>query len=517
MDFLIQHSIKKWAIKSPEKIAYRYLKEEVNYGDLYTAARQIASKLFQWGLEKGDRVGIFLHRSIEIPMALYGILQAGGVFVPIDPFAPAERVQQIIKDAGISIIISHEKLTDKIRSIGKNESNLKYVLGLENAEHLTVASWRELKTSEIVEIPYKLLGKDLAYIMYTSGTTGRPKGIMHSHNSGLAYARLSAELYGVTSEDRFANHAALHFDISTFGYLTMPYVGGTTIILSEAHLKMPASLASLLSNEKITIWYSVPFALIQLVERGALEKYKFSSIRWVLFGGEPIPSKWINALMKHWYAANYSNVYGPAEVNQCTYFHFNHNLPEDKPIPLGAVWENTDYLIATADGRVDKEAEEGELYIRSETMMKGYWDRKDLTSSSIYTRHINGVNEQYYKTGDLVRQNPKGHLHFIERKDHQIKIRGYRIELGAIEQTLMQHDSVAQAVAFVNKNDPARPMLMACVVCKTGIDFDPTQLLNYCSSSLPAYAVPEKIILRSSIPRTAAGKIDRKKIESSHI
>ena len=185
----------------------------------------------------------------------------------------------------------------------------------------------------------KINETDLAYIIFTSGSTGRPKGIMHSHFSALNYARLSANTYELEESDVLSNFSSLHFDMSTMDYLTVTYAGASAVIISEAYTKIPASLSRLMQDEAISIWYSVPFALIQLLQHGLLEQRDLSSLRWVLYGGEPFAPKHLKKLMDLWPHARFSNVYGPAEVNQCTYYHLpnsfsgNARFRADWPIP----------------------------------------------------------------------------------------------------------------------------------------------------------------------------------------
>jgi acyl-coenzyme A synthetase/AMP-(fatty) acid ligase len=179
--------------------------------------------------------------------------------------------------------------------------SLEAVIGIDEKLPVNTVSWEVIgQISESQSVSVRLLEDDLAYIMYTSGTTGTPKGIMHSHRSGLAYAKLSMDLYDVGPADILGNHSPLHFDISTMGYFTMPLAGGTTVLIPERHKLFPASLSQLMEQERLTIWYSVPLALIQLLQKGSLEDRKMDSLRWVLFGGEPFPAKHLRSLIRLW-------------------------------------------------------------------------------------------------------------------------------------------------------------------------------------------------------------------------
>jgi len=211
--------------------------------------------------------------------------------------------------------------------------------------------------------------------------------------------------------------------------------------------------------------------------------------------------------------AIFSNVYGPAEVNQCTYYNLPKPPKDEETIPLGKVWGNTEMLIFDENNAPVKQGETGELLIRSATQMKGYWNRPDLTEKGFYKRQrITGCEEIFYRTGDLVRLCEEGNLHFLGRKDRQVKIRGYRIELDEVEATLVAHDAVESAAIFAVKNDDEAYINAVAVTKKDLKEFD---LKLYLSEHLPAYAVPSNIKFIDVIPRTAAGKVNYKELINS--
>ncbi|MEO1086644.1 MAG: AMP-binding protein, partial [Acidobacteriota bacterium] len=381
--------------RDPGRDAYRVPRSGLGYGELEARANRLARALRADGVRRGDRVGIFRPRDLETAVAVYGILKAGAAFVPIDPHAPVGALKAVVDDCGLRHLVSHRQQLRTLRALrGQGAGPLETIYGLtatsdaavDGLDGLTCRADSDVQSLAGGSAPdVFMMEDDLAYLMYSSGSTGRPKGIMHTHRSGLAYARLSAELYGVTAEDRVGNHSPLHFDMSTFGYFTAPYAGATTLLVPEAYTKMPASLSQLIENEGLTIWYSVPLALIQLLTRGALDKRDCTSLRWVLYGGEPFSRKHLHALMRLWPDARFSNVYGPAEVNQCTYFHLpppadgdGAEEVEDEPVPIGRTWDQTEGLVIDDDDRILDGACEGQLVIRSTTRMAGYWARPDL-------------------------------------------------------------------------------------------------------------------------------------------
>jgi acyl-coenzyme A synthetase/AMP-(fatty) acid ligase len=348
--------------------------------------------------------------------------------------------------------------------------------------------------------------------MFTSGSTGAPKGIMHTHNSGLNYAKLSAELYSVTTNDRIGNHAPIHFDISTFGYFSSPLEGASTIIVTDAHTKLPISLSQLIAKEKLTIWYSVPLALIQILQAGILDKLNMESLRWVLFGGEVFGLKYLRELMRKWPNANFSNVYGPAEVNQCTYYNFNTFSEQTQQLPIGQVWRNTDFKILDDSDIPVANGEKGKLVISSGTMMKGYWNNEVLTKKSFYIDNLDsGLELVYYRTGDVVFEDENGVLFFSGRDDRQVKLRGYRIELDEIESVFINHPDVNEAAVIITDEGGDREVYAAILLIPDK-NITIKDLRQHCKSNLPTYAIPDTIEIFENLPKTSSGKIDRKMI-----
>ncbi|MEL6944847.1 MAG: AMP-binding protein, partial [Bacteroidota bacterium] len=283
------------------------------------------------------------------------------------------------------------------------------------------------------------------------------------------------------------------------------------------HVKMPASLSKLIDDEQISIWYSVPLALIQMLQRGALKERNWEQLRWILYGGEPFPAKHLRALMELLPHTRISNVYGPAEVNQCTYYHLPDLPKEEESIPLGQVWGNTEMLIFDEKDQLVKQGEKGELLIRSATRMKAYWNNPALTERSFYRRKTaQGIDDIFYRTGDLVNMDEQGRLQFFGRKDRQIKSRGYRVELDDVENALLEHQMVNEVAIFSKKDKDDVNVICAVVTLKEKQNLEEKQLLDYCKNKLNWYAVPQRLSIMEDLPRTPTGKINRKELKLSY-
>lgn len=511
--FTLTDIVKNSATLYPEREAFKYGANTVTFSQLDKKTSQLAKYLMDSGVKKGDRVGIYLNRCLETVFAIYGILKAGAVYVPLDFTAPHARTASVIENCEIAFLISAPALKSKTTKLLGFNLSLKCIIGQTPDVSFKTISWEDIFKMDLAEYqPVKILENDLAYIMFTSGSTGEPKGIIHTHKSALTYAKLSSDLYNVHCEDRVGNHAPINFDISTFGYFSAPLVGACTVLVSDAHTKLPSSLAQLIANENLTIWYSVPLALIQVLSSGMLDKLNMDTLRWVLFGGEVFGLKYLKELMKKWPQAKFSNVYGPAEVNQCTFFNFQNAIPETKSLPLGEVWGNTDFKILNPDDEQVKSGESGELIIRSGTMMNGYWKNEELTEKSLYRETLDtGIEYVYYRTGDIVFQDENGVLYFVGRNDRQVKIRGYRIELDEIESVLINHPDVNEvAVIVLDKGNEKE--IYAAILLFENKTVTTKELKLYCKKHLATYAIPNEIEILSDLPRTSSGKIDKKRI-----
>jgi len=517
MRFLLTHAVSHWAEQTPDHPAIRYSGQELTYAELENHSNSLANTLIQLGLKRGERVGIFMNKGLESAVAIYGIMKAGGAYVPLDPFAPVARIGYVINDCGIRFVISKEIKREQIAQILAEPSTLEFVIGIAEPDGLPVqcVSWEQVYTAQSQSPELHLTEQDLAYILYTSGSTGVPKGIMHTHRSGLSFAEWAAETYGLRQSDRVSNHAPLHFDLSTFDYFASAIAGATTVIVPEALTKFPTNLANLMEQERISVWYSVPFALIQLMERGAIQNRDLSALRWILFAGEVFPTKHLRRLMSMFPSIRFSNLYGPTETNVCTYYHVEQIPPDtDETIPIGLPCANVEDLVVDLDDHPVPPGEVGELLIRGGVVMKGYWGQPEKTANGFYKRSAFGHFEDvFYRTGDLVQLDAQGNYRYLGRKDRQIKTRGYRVELDEIEVALLSHENVQEAAAYPVPDNQGSNLIEAAVIPKDNRDLDQSDLVEHISRRLPPYAVPVRINIMNDFPRTSTGKINRRELQ----
>lgn len=518
MIYLLHQGLAASAERYPEHPLVRFKGQSFSYADIHQRSTQLAHFLREQGIQRHDRIGIFLNKSVETMIAIYGIMKAGAAYVPIDPRSPLERLATVITDCGIRGLMTAPDKMPILRDLASLQTPLEFALAAAEPD-LTFRcyDWGAIAAFEAETAPaVSMMSDDLAYIMVTSGSTGKPKYIMHTHDSGLSYTRLSAHLYQINHEDRLSNHSPLHFDMSTLEYLTAVQCGATIVIIPEAYTLFPANLSQLIQDERLTIWYSVPFAIIQLLLRGVLEQRDLSSLRWILYGGEPFSRQHLRPLMERLPNAQVSNVYGPAEVNQCTYYHLPppNEWPEaadDQPVPIGLACPNAEVLILDEDdGIIQDDNSIGELVVRAPTMMQGYWQRPDLNATAFYRHSIApDYDAIFYRTGDLGYRRADGLLEFVGRKDHQVKVRGFRVELAEVDHAITAHSDIEEGAAYLVHRDEVT-VIEALAIPRAEAHATATDLLAYLRAHLPHYAVPETLHFVASLPRTGTGKIDRK-------
>jgi amino acid adenylation domain-containing protein len=499
----------RWDVDS-DKPALSDGTDRIGYVEWSERAGRIASALVSLGVGHGDRVGVHLRKSAHSFVAVHGVLRAGAVMVPIDPMAPVDTVADVLTDAGARVVISdarREQLEAIMASADLRGAIVRTSRDVESIDAVPIVWWSELDAHDVAPVPDLDPDAD-AYIIYTSGSTGHPKGIVHTHRSALAYVRLAAEAYGLGAADRFANIAGLHFDQSTFELYVAPFVGAAVTVVPDPVLKFPASLSELVENEGVTVWYSVPYVLRQLVTRGALDVRDLSAIRWILYGGESYPPDELAALMQQFPGATVSNVYGPAEVNQCTH-HELTDPPGAAPVPIGCAWNETEAIVVDAAGeRVAGGS--GELWIASTTMMDRYWNRPDLTDAAIVDRRFAGCSAtRWYRTGDLVVEDDHGRFVFLGRADNQVKIRGQRIELESIDRTLRELDAIDEVAAVVIEDSEGESGLVAVVQLVSGAEIALREVQQHVARSHARVAVPVDLVTVDTLERTATGKVDR--------
>ncbi|MGH8195600.1 MAG: amino acid adenylation domain-containing protein [Woeseiaceae bacterium] len=497
LDQLLEHSARQY----PNRIAaVEPGLRSIRYDDLNQLANSISRMLQEKGVKPGDRLGVHLPKSIPALASIFGILRADAAYVPVDSAAPQRRNQYIFSNCAVKYVISLSTDCTGVESADAAPYPLDDIDPLLNGLFLVAGSPNA--ESKNTSIP-----ADLAYILYTSGSTGLPKGVMLTHGNAFAFIDWCSSTFHPDERDRFSSHAPFYFDLSILDiYLPIKH-GSNLVLIPEEVGRQPKELAALISRERISVWYSTPTILKLLLRVPGIKEYDHSALRAVLFAGEVFPIKQLRELQKLWPAARYFNLYGPTETNVCTFYELPERLPDalSQPVPIGKVCSGDSAMIVGEDGGPLHRGMDGELYVTGPSVTSGYWNLPERNATAFF-RDADGVS--WYKTGDIVREDEHGDYVYVGRRDRMIKRRGYRVELGEIEAALYRHDSITEAavialpdqadgvriVAFINWHGDGRPSVIA--------------LKRFCIDNLPAYMIPDIFSVQSSLPKTSTDKID---------
>jgi len=523
-DYLLHHLLMNTAQRCPQNEAIIFNERSITYGELEQSSNRLALALCDLGVRVGDRVGIMLNKSIESIISLFGILKAGAAYVPIDPRAPIHRVKYVIKNCEVGCFIASTQHITKLISDLEGDLPLKKVLVTDwdsnrladQNKNIEWIPWGKIfsETPESEKCPNTGMSNvNPAYILYTSGSTGVPKGVVISHLNSLTFVNMAAEFFNINVNDRLCSFAPLHFDLSVFDIFVAVKCGATIILVPEYLSTFPMKLAEYIEEKGVSVWNSVSSVLTMLAERGKLEKFRFDALRIVHFSGDILPVKYLRLLKKQMPNATFYNIYGQTEANSSMFYRIGEIPDTDAwKIPIGKAFPNFEVFALDVENRmIDRPNLEGELYVRASSVALGYWRDSEKTAASFvqdprqpYSSH------RIYKTGDLVRMGDDGNYYFIGRKDHMIKSRGHRIEINEIEIALNSLPSVRQAAVIAIPDELIGNRIIAYVSPKEGVKLEEREILNHCGKMIPKYMIPEKIILKEALPATSTGKIDRK-------
>ena len=489
-----------WAKRTPDRVAVEGADQALTYRELDGLANRFARALRASGLARGDRVGIHLPRSGRGIAAMLGALRAGAVFVPLDPGSPPSRITLIAKDCGLKHVFISPSLFAGWVSAGACGDVTHFFLSSDGPNPgapapAVVHPWSELEVtadSPLDDAPASD-PDELAYLLYTSGSTGVPKGVMLSHRNALAFVDWAADLIALSEHDRVASVAPFHFDLSVFDIWSTLSRGATVVIVDEAAVVSGRRMLDRIRDRSISVWYSVPSALMLMLDSGDLAERGATSLRVVFFAGEVFPIKHLRATMAAIPKARFHNLFGPTETNVCLAYEVPEAPAADATsIPIGKASCGDTVSIVRPDGTPTSDDEVGELLVDGPTVMLGYWEGGNRTPA----RHP-------YPTGDLVSRRPDGEIMYHGRRDHMVKIHGFRVELGEVEAALHAHPGIAEAIAF------AADQKLVAVAVPTGATVSVMDIKRHCATRLPRYMIPGDVRLVAQLPRTSSGKIDR--------
>jgi len=481
--------------KTPDAIALIFEGKQLTYRQLNSRSNQLAHHLQKLGVGSEVLVGICMERSVEMIVGCLSILKVGGAYVPLDPTYPQERLSFMLEDAQVPVLLTQQHLVER--------------LGTQKSEVVCLDSDWETIAQETEENPNSAVTSDnLAYVIYTSGSTGKPKGVVVPHK---AVNRLVCNTNYIKLEpsDKVAQVSNTSFDAATFEIWVALLHGAQLIGLSRDVTLSPRDFALQLRQQGITVLF-LTTALFQQIARDVPQA--FESLRYLLFGGEAVDSRWVQKILKNGPPKRLLHVYGPTEGTTFSSFYSVQDVPEEATaIPIGCPITNTQIYLLDGQLQPVPIGVTGELYIGGEGLAQGYLNRPELTSLAfIPNPFTQKPGTRLYKTGDLARYRSDGNIEFLGRSDDQVKIRGFRIELGEIEAVLSQHPAVAEAVVIVQEDIPGDKHLVAYIVPNKGQAPTSSQLRQFSKEKLPNYMVPSIYMILEFLPLTPNGKVDRR-------
>lgn len=482
------------AERFPDKAAFVDENSALTYGGLCERAKRIGTCIAEKGI-KGP-VAVYLDKSANTVAAMLGVVYGGCFYAVVDSEMPAARIAKIFSSLKPSAIITEEKYYETAKTLGTDE-----VLLFGDAAEC------EINGALLDEIRDKQIDTDPLYALYTSGSTGMPKGALLSHRNVIAYSEWAVNTFGIDENTVFGNQTPFYFSMSVTDVYSTLRTGATLVIIPKQFFTFPIKLIDFLNGNKVNTIYWVPSAMAIVSSFKLFEIAKPEYLKTVLFAGEVMPVKHLN-YWKNNLGGNvlFANLYGPTETTDiCTYYVVDREFSDDESLPIGRHCDNCNVFIVNEKGERAAVGEEGELYARGSFLAFGYYNNPEKTAEAFVQNPLNkAYPETVYKTGDLVRLEENGEISYICRKDYQIKHMGYRIELGEIEAAASSVDGVSEcACVFDDKNDKI-------VLFYTARKCKEDKLLAALGEKLTYYLMPNKVFKLSVMPHNQNGKIDRK-------
>ena len=484
----------------PDKGAYADAKKEYTYAAMRDTARRIGSALAGRIGDCKRPVAVYMEKSADCIAAYFGALYSGNFYCPIDAEMPVERIQVIMEVLRPEAVITVPALLEKATTFAAPE---KCVL------------FSELAAAETDDVLLEKIARgvtenDPAYVLFTSGSTGVPKGVLLCHRVLISYLHDLERQFDLGPDDVFGNQAPLYFDISTHDIYGAAYFGAKMVIIPQHLFGFPVKLVEYLNEQRVTTFLWVPSAMGIVAKLKTFRAVKPMYLRHVMFAGEVLPRKQLDYWVEQVPDAVYANLYGPTETFVCTWYIRTGAEPEDVPLPIGHVVANSETLILDEQGHAVQQGEIGELCLRGNCLALGYYNDPERTAAAFVQNPLHDrYPDRIYRTGDLVREDERGELIYVSRKDFQIKRMGYRIELGEIESAANLVDGVEEcACTYLERRN-------RITLHYEGRELDKAELMACLEERLPRYMLPDRIVFMPALPRNANGKIDRKALQEN--
>lgn len=479
----------------PDKKAVADSKRCYTFLELKREALRVSKMIEEFLDEKREGVGVFVDRTIDTIVLMLGIIYSGNFYIPLDPSMPADRMGSILEDSEIKLIA------------GKKEQFESQDVELTDVICLIYENSRADSADNDEEcIKTRVEGDTPLYMVYTSGSTGVPKGVLKSHSAMISFIEAYQETFDFKEDEVIGNQSPLYFDASAKDIYLMLCLGITLEILPTELFSMPTALIEYMNDRGVTFISWVPTALSIVVQLNTFSEVLPRNLKRVFFVGEVMPVKYIKKWKKYLPSVQYVNLYGASELaGICSYYEIG-NFDDIDTIPLGKPLKNCEiFLLADDDSLVEEQEKQGEICIASEALATGYYKDTVRTEEKFQTVEINGTERRLYRSGDLGKYDVDGNLLYVGRSDFQIKHHGYRIELGEIESVVNRLSDVRQSACLYDRRKSR--ITLFCQLME-GLHVDERDVLNLLRGRIPDYMLPGKVVIMEAIPLNANGKVN---------
>lgn len=496
----VLRQIKRTIDKYPANIALDDDENSVTYAELNEKMSASATYIInKFGGAVNRPVAVYLPKSVFSVISFMGILASANIYVPIDYNVPKYRLMVMLENIEPMAVITDEKG----RAVLEENGFLGEVLIYDDI----ISEKPDYKSVE--EKIFSVTDTDPAYIMYTSGSTGIPKGVVIAHRGIINYANWLVKQFDIDSESVLGLQSGFHFDNSVFDIYTSFFTGAKMVIIPEILFMYPQQLVDFVSSKNVTCIFWVPTVMINTANAGVLDSDKLQSLKTVVFAGEVMPNAQLNIWRRALPGRVYANLYGPTEITvDCTYYIVDREFEDSDKLPIGVDVPNTRVIILSEDGRECEPFEHGELCVAGCCLALGYWNNPELTKKVFVQNPLNKkYRETIYKTGDIAYRTDEGLIMYVGRRDSQFKLRGNRIELGDIESACMCMDFVTSACAmFDSENEKI------VLVIESTENINIKKFNMKLGKLVPQYMLPKELVILDKMPLTPNRKIDRKSL-----
>lgn len=493
--------LEKSAKEHPDKNAFVDENRAITFSQLQKESKSIAMHLINEGMF-AKPIAVYLDKSVECISAFMGVLYSGNFYTMIDVKMPSSRVQKITDTLRPVVVITDKDHLKEVKELSLDAKIICY-------EDMQNCDIDEESISNAVN---KINGRDLMYVLFTSGSTGMPKGVMISHQALIDFVEWGSEEFKIDSSFVFGNQTPFYFSMSVFDIYETIKCGATMYIIPSKLFSLPGMLMEYMYDNKVNTVFWVPSALSFLSALGALKSPYLPELKNVFFGGEVMPVKQLNRWIEVYPDVQYVNFYGPTEVTDtCTFYRVNRHFENNENLPMGNACKNMDVFLLDENDNEVSDGEIGEVCVRGIGLANGYYNAPEKTREVFVQNPLNTLYEEIiYRTGDLARKNEYGEFVYISRKDFQIKHMGRRIELGEIETAISSIEEIESCCCLYNNKKSKIVMIYKG-------DIEENQVVEQLKQLVPEYMIPNIKIKLDEMPLNLNGKVDRHKLEELYI